>query len=181
YALVMHWGYELPFGPDKPLLKAAWARHFVSGWAINGIHYYQSGTPLFITMTNSLAIFNRQLRPNVVPGVSRSTGIPNGDFQPNSSVAINRAAFANPAPFTFVTAAPSYGDVRNFPVLQEDFSLVKNTVVRERVTIETIAQFINATNRHRFASINSNFSNAAFGSIGTSNLGRIITIGLKIK
>lgn len=182
YALVMHWSYEMPFGPGKPLLnKTAWTRHLVSGWVINGIHYYQSGTPLFITMTNTLPIFNRQLRPNAVPDVSPSTGISNGDFQPNSDSAINRAAFATPAAFTFGNAAPSYRNLRNFPVLQEDFSLVKNTVVRERFTVETIAQFINADNRHRFASISTNFSNAAFGTVSTTNLGRIITLGLKVK
>jgi hypothetical protein len=178
----MHWSYELPFGSSKPWLsKSSWSRPLLSGWVLNGIHYYQSGTPLFVTMTNSLPIFNSRLRPNVVSGVAPSTGISNGDFQPNSNLAINPAAFANPAPFTFGNSAASYGNLRNFPVLQEDFSVVKNTLVRGRFTIETIGQLINAFNRHRFASINTNFSNATFGSVSTTNLGRIITLGLKIK
>ena len=173
YALVMHWSYEIP--------SAKFARTLTSGWVINGIHYYQSGTPLYVTMTNNLPIFNSRLRPNAVSGVDLSSGISNGNFQPNTDSAINKAAFSTPAPFTFGNAAPSYNGLRNFPVLQEDFSLLKNTKIGDKVTLETIGQFINALNRHRFASINTNFSNSTFGTVTATNLGRIITVGMKLR
>jgi hypothetical protein len=101
--------------------------------------------------------------------------------EPNTDRAIHRAAFSNPASFRFGTAAPSYAGLRNFPVLQEDFSAIKNTQFGERYTMEFIAQFINAANRHRFADINTNFSNAAFGSVSGASLPRIVTLGLKLK
>lgn len=132
-------------------------------------------------MSNTLPIFNRQLLPSVVTNGMLSTRIPNGGFQPNCDRAINRAAFTNPAPFSFGNAAPSCGSLRNFPVLQDDFSLIKNTVFREKRTLEFIGRFINATNRRRFAGINSNFSNATFGNVSGASLGRIISLGLKLK
>ena len=182
HALVMQYSYELPFGAGKRFLNGTgFAKYFVSGWIVNGIHRYQSGAPLFITMNNTLPIFNRLLHPNLVAGVEPSTGIANNKFQPNSDRAINKAAFAAPAAFTFGNAATSYASLRNFPVLQEDFSLLKDTTVGERVTVQVIAQVINASNRHRFADINTNFSNATFGSSIGTNLGRIITLGLKLK
>jgi hypothetical protein len=182
HALVMSWGYELPFGAGKRLLNGpGFAKHLAGGWVLNGIHRYQSGVPLFITMTNSLPLFNRQLRPNIVAGASPSTGISNDNFDPNVDRAINRAAFIAPPAFTFGTAAPSYGGLRNFPVVQEDFSLVKDTTIREKTTVQLTVQVINALNRHRFADINSNFSSSTFGSSSGTNLGRIITLGLKLK
>jgi hypothetical protein len=171
HAFVAYWTYDLPFGRGK-----RWG-----GWQISGIHRYQSGVPLSILTTNTLPIFNRALRPNVNPGVERSTGIALGDFQPGTDRRINPAAFSIPGPFTFGNAAASYSDVRNFPTLNEDFSLVKNTRITERFSFDFTAQFINAFNRHRFADINVNANTPLFGQATGSSLGRIVTLGLKVR
>lgn len=182
HALVMQYSYELPFGPGKRLLKGTGvAKYFVGGWVFNGIQRYQSGVPLFVTMTNSLPVFNRQLRPNIVAGANPSTGISNGKFDPSVDRVVNRAAYVAPPAFTFGTAAPSYAALRNFPVVQEDFSLLKDTVIGEKTTIQFTAQVINAANRHRFADINSSFSSSTLGMSSGTNLGRIVTLGLKLK
>ena len=177
----MNYTYELPFGPGKPFAGGKRYARLAGGWILNGIHRYQSGSPLYVNMSNSLPIFNRALRPDVVAGVERASGISNNTFDHNSDRHINAAAFRTPAPFTFGNAAPGYNDLRNFNILAEDFSIIKNTAVHERVSIETTAQFINAFNRHRFTDINANFSNTTFGTAAGSSLGRIITLNLKVK
>ncbi|MBK9170284.1 MAG: TonB-dependent receptor [Bryobacterales bacterium] len=181
HAFVVQYSYELPFGPGKPLANTGVARHLLGGWILNAIHRYQCGVPLPILMNNSLPLFNRVLRPDIVSGTNLATGIAVGDFEPNSDRRINPEAFRNPAPFTFGSAGPAYHDLRQFPVLTEDFSILKNTNLTERFSVETSAQFINALNRHRFTDINVNFTNPAFGRASGSNIGRIITLGLKLK
>lgn len=181
HALVLQYTYELPFGPGKRWAATGWKSRVAGGWNINGIHRYQSGTPLFVTVNNTLAAFNRTLRPDVVGGTDRSNDIALGNFQANSDRRINAAAFRAPAAFTFGNAAPSYGDVRNFPVFTEDYSLIKNTQITESTTLEFTAQFINAFNRHRFTDFVTNHSTATFGQATGSSLGRIITLGMKFK
>lgn len=182
HSLVIQYSYELPFGSGKQWMSGnSAARYFVSGWNINGIHRYQSGTPLFVTVNNTLPIFNRTLRPDAVSGTSRGADISLGDFQANSDRRINSAAFRNPAAFTFGNASASYGDLRNFNVLSEDFSIIKNTQIGERATVEFTAQLINALNRHRFTDFVTNFNNLTFGQATGSSLGRIVTLGLKLK
>lgn len=182
HALVFYYAYELPFGKGKPFLSNGGAADkLLGGWLISGVHRYQTGMPLQIEMNNNLPLFGRNLRPDAVAGSERQTDVRNADFNPGTDTRINRDAFANPAPFSFGNAAPSYGDMRNFPVLSEDFSLIKNTSLTERFELELSAQFINAFNRHRFTGINQNFTNAQFGSITGVSLPRTITLGLRLR
>lgn len=181
HSLVIQYTYELPFGPGKRWLSRGTAGRILGGWNVNGIHRYQTGTPLFISVNNTLPIFTRTLRPSVVPGAERSSGIALGSFQPNRDRRFNPAAFRTPAPFTFGDAAPSYGDVRNFRVFSEDYSLVKNTALTERYQLEFSTQFINALNRHRFTDFVTNLNNPTFGQATGSSLGRIVTLALKLR
>jgi hypothetical protein len=182
HALVLNYSYELPFGPGKRIFRTDnWARYITAGWTLAGIQRYMTGQPLSVFVNNTLPAFNRILRPNAIPGASRSTGISLGDFQPSTDRRISPQAYAFPAPFTFGTAAPTYNDVRNFPYLQEDFSIIKNTQFTERFSVEFLGQIINAFNRHRFSTIDANFSNPQFGRPAASNNGRIITLGLRLR
>lgn len=183
HSMVINYTYELPFGPGKTFANSnAWYSRLIGGWILNGIQRYQSGSPLNVTVNNTLPIFNRTLRPNVVSGVPLGAGISNGDFNANSDRIINQTAFQNPAPFSFGNAGVAYNELRNFSTLGEDFSIIKNTRVNERFQIETSAQFINALNRHRFTDIATNFTvTQSFGQATGSNIGRIITLNLKVK
>src|SRR5262245_10022122 len=109
-------------------------------------------------MANSLPIFNRSLRPDRVAGQRASMGINNGSFEPSRDRAIHLNAFAVPALFKFGTAPPAIQDLRGFPVLNEDFSLIKITPLTERFSLENYVQFINAFNCHRFTGINTTFN-----------------------
>jgi hypothetical protein len=62
-----------------------------------GIHRYQSGYPLQLSMNDLLPVFNRVLRPDLLAGVDPSSGLGNGDFDPGRNDRITNArAFASP-------------------------------------------------------------------------------------
>jgi hypothetical protein len=182
HAFALNFSQDLPFGASKRFLnRRGPVNAIVGGWAVSGILRYQSGFPMPISMTNTLPLFNQRLRPDVVVGQERTTAIDNGDFDPAVDRRINPAAFAAPAPFRFGTSAPTYGDVRTFAVLNEDFSLIKETRVSESVRLETYGQFFNAFNRHRFHTFDSNFSSTSFGRARGVSLPRFVQLGLRIR
>jgi hypothetical protein len=175
------WSYALPFGPDRRMLTHGWLSKVLGDWNVSGVHRYQSGTPLRVTMTNTLPIFNRIQRPDIVSGQGLTTDLSNGDFNPYADRHINGSAFATPRPFTLGNAAPSYGGLRTFAVLGEDFSVIKGIRISERFRLETYGQFFNAFNRHRFAQFETNYSSANFGRAQSVSLPRYIQLGLRVR
>jgi hypothetical protein len=143
HALVAHYTYQLPFNLRKRSTFASnVVSHLVNGWAVSGIHRYQSGFPIMITATNSLAIFNSHLRPNLVAGQDPSSHIANGSLDPTNparSSVFNKAAFSDPIN-SFGNMRPSYSNLRNFPVLSESFSVMKNTRITEHLNWVLYAQ-----------------------------------------
>jgi hypothetical protein len=181
HALVVNYSYELPFGHNRKFLAGSKAGDLLlGGWKFTGIQRYQSGFPLPIKTANGLPIFNRVLRPNVVPGVDRSTHIPANQFKPGSSRIINPAAFSQPAAYTFGNARPQYSDVRTFKILNEDFAIIKDTRLNERLTWTIGANFFNAFNRHRFSSFDTTWSDAAFGQATAVTQPRFIQINTRL-
>jgi hypothetical protein len=178
HAFVAHYIYTLPFGKGSGWRKAA-----LGDWTLSGIHRYQSGYPIQISMNNLLPIFNRVLRPDLIAGANPSSGISNNDFDPGKGNRItNAAAFASPVVggvFRFGSMGPTRGDLRQFPVLQEDFVLTKRLLIREPLRMEFQVQMFNALNRHRFVNFEPNFSSPNFGATRGTNLPRFIQLGTK--
>lgn len=172
-AVTINTVYELPFQFHNRILNGV-----ARGWKLSAVQRYQSGFPFSITTKNTLAIFNRVLRPNILPGVDPSTHISNNSFDPSVNSVFNKAAFSNPVN-TFGTAAPTYGNLRNFPVLSEDLGLVKQTKLAERLVWTFYCQAFNPFNRHRFAGIDTNFSNATFGVPAATSQARIVQFGTR--
>ena len=180
-ALQINYVYDLPFGPGQRLLRDKGVLgKLVQGWSISGIQRYQSGFPLLISMNNSLPIFNNALRPDLVSGVTPDTGISNADFNPAKDRVINLSAFQAPAPFHFGTAPRSLANLRNFPVLNENFSLIRKVAFTERVGMQIYGQVLNAFNRHRFTGIGANFSAATFGAVSGASNPRYVQLGLRL-
>jgi hypothetical protein len=182
HSFAANFNYELPFGPGKNLLNFGGAPGLiVGGWSLSGVFRYQSGMPIPVVMNNLLGIFNNRLRPDLVAGQSRATNIENGRFDPATDRRMNRDGFAAPAPFTMGNAAPTYSDLRTFPVLNEDFALIKSTRITERVGLENYFQFFNAFNRHRFNTFDANWSSNSFGRAGSVSLPRFIQFGMRVR
>lgn len=181
HALVLYYSLPLPFGPNQPMLNHGFASRIAGGWKLSGTQKYQSGTPLGIVTNNTLPIFNSVLRPNINPGVSRSLHISNNDCDPTQDCIFNKAAFSNPAAYSFGNASLTYSDLRNFAVLSENFSLVKDTKISERVSWSLYGQAVNVLNRHRFYAIQTNFANASFGIPSSVSMPRQIQLGTRIR
>lgn len=178
HAFVANYVYTLPFGKGSKLRKT-----IIGDWTISGIHRYQSGYPLQISMNNVLPIFNRVLRPDLLAGANPSSGISNSAFDPGRGDRIvNVAAFASPVVggnFRLGTMAPTVGSLRQYPVLQEDLVVTKRFQVREGMSVELQGQMFNAFNRHRFVNFEPNFSSPSFGTARGTNLPRFVQLGAK--
>jgi hypothetical protein len=181
HSFLATYSYTLPIGRGTGRLSSGFLGKLLEAWTVSGVHRYQTGFPIRVTMTNTLPIFNRMQRPDIVAGQDPLTPIPNGDFNPYTDRHINAAAFATPAAYRFGTAPPSEGSLRTFGVAGEDFSVTKATRITERFQLETYGQFFNAFNRHRFAQFESNFSSSNFGRAQSVSLPRYIQLGLRLR
>jgi hypothetical protein len=129
--------YDLPSW--RALKKAG------SGWQLNWVASVQSGRPIPIanaTDTSGRFYFNQ--RPNIVLGVNPI--LPN--WTPTTGY-LNPDAFVQPASGTFGDLGrnsiygPGYANL--------DFSISKNTLLTERVSLQLRAEFFNILNHPNFA------------------------------
>jgi hypothetical protein len=203
--LTLSYQYELPFGKGK---QGA-ASKVLGGWMIAGLHQYTSGAPqMIVTGSSTLAPYfgpnGFLMRPNVVPGVEkRSQAYLNGTWDPNGAneagSVFNINAWNNPqlnpsTKYSFGNAPRTDGDVRRFPFLSEDISIIKRTNITERVNVEFRADFLNIFNRtifgfdqggDQYGSVLQgtaiDWGIGGFGHVtGQSNFPREIQFGLKI-
>lgn len=161
-AFALSYVYALPFTAKGVLGR------IVGGWTFTGIQQYSVGTPIVLSATNTLPIFNQAQRPNVVSGVPLMNDLSN--FDPNNPAAnryINLGAFSVAAPYTFGTAARSYTSLRNPNFLNESFGLIKRMALTEKVALTFRAEFFNVFNRVVFGSPSSNVSASNFGVISS--------------
>jgi hypothetical protein len=164
------YSYDLPFGPGKALFKdmGRLGRALVGGWQIAGIQSYTSGTPVAISTSSAIPTVGA-VWANVVPGVSEKL-TSCGDYRPGSSLFLNPAAFAAPAPYTLGTAN-ILPNVRGCPSLNEDFTLTKSIAIRESISVKFGVDLFNAFNRHEWTGLASNVNNpVTFGTFsGATN------------
>ena len=128
-------------------------------WVIGAVLRYGSGLPIMSPLaTNGLAqtlfrnngaigttggtFFNR------VPGVPLFTQNLNCHcFDPNTTFVLNPAAWANPLPGQWGTAAAYYNDYRYQRRPDESMSLGREFRIKERATLQIRAEFTNIFNR----------------------------------
>jgi len=208
--LTLSYQYELPFGQGKKFANSGGVVNKVlGGWMVAGLHQYTSGAPqTIVTGSSTLAPYfgpnGFLMRPNVIPGVNkRSQAYLNGTWDPNAAneagSVFNINAWNNPqlnpsTKYSFGNAPRTDGDVRRFPFLSEDISIIKRTNITERVNLEFRADFLNIFNRtvfgfdqggDQYGSILQgtaiDWGIGGFGHVtGQSNFPREIQFGLKI-
>jgi hypothetical protein len=180
--LTVTYDYELPIGYEKKWLNHGIAATVFGGWALSGIHHYQSGTALFETsIGNNLHIFNHELRANYVPGVSEKATW-SGKFNPHTDHYLNAAAFSAPPPNTFGNVSRDLPQ-RAFAYLDEDFNARKDFHIYKSSALQFRTDFFNAFNRTSFGTIftNTNPLDPNFGSIpAQGNQPRTIQLSLKL-
>ena len=181
--MIISWSYELPVGAGKKFLGSAHGplNLLVGGWQANAIQRYNSGPPISVSGGGPIPLFNGGNRPDRVSGAPVRTNAARSNFDPARDLYLNVAAFAQPAPFTFGNAPPALGDVRNFGLFNEDFSVLKDFQIHERHKLQFRAEFFNIFNRVVFGGPSTNLNSpASFGRIsGQSNSPRYSQLGLK--
>jgi hypothetical protein len=119
-------------------------------WQIGTLLRYTSGLPIPSPQsTNSLATYLFQgTNFNRVPGVAPLTQDLNCHcFDPTTTFVLNPAAWSNPAPGQWGTAAAYYSDYRYQRRPVESLSLARVFRIKERASLQLRAEFTNVFNR----------------------------------
>ncbi|HEV2986251.1 MAG TPA: carboxypeptidase regulatory-like domain-containing protein [Vicinamibacterales bacterium] len=168
------WGYELPFGPGKPMLSNGGAMAYVfGGWQVQGIVRLGSGFPLTATSTNvcQCGSFVPQRVNLVSPG---SFGIIDAStvthwFDPT--------AYSVPALGTQGNAGRN--TIRGPSTQQVNLSLSKRFPLN-KARLEFRAEVFNLLNHDNFGNPDTNISNGTVGTITTADDGRNLQLGLRV-
>jgi hypothetical protein len=142
---------------------------------------WDNGFPIRVLAPNNSNSFGGgvNMRPN-------ATGIPaklDGGIQfRDGADYFNRAAFSQPAAFTFGNVSRNLPDVRNPGVNNWDLLLEKRFAFTEKAGLDIRAEFFNAANRVQFAGPGVNLVSADFGRIFLRqiNTARQVQIGARL-
>ena len=155
HVLKLTWIYELPFGRGRRWLASGGPLdRLVSGWQVTAIQNYFSGDPLVITSSFAPGFFSfAGLRADVIPGVPQTVSSQGLDTV-NGTQYLNPDAFATPPLSPGNGFALRFGNAPGFlpktrgPVhTNEDFGIIKNTRLTERVAVQFRADMFNVFNR----------------------------------
>ena len=168
---------ELPFGPGKRFFSTTsrWRAALAGGWQINGITSYRKGLPLTISAT----IPGGGNRPN---STGKSAAIPSSRSRGDAIAQwFDTSAFLLPPSFSLGNVGRTVPDVRGPSLVNQDLSLIKNTRIREKLSLQLRFEYFNVFNRPQFALPNTALGSGAFGRIdATSLLPRVGQVAAKI-
>ncbi|MBI3207601.1 MAG: TonB-dependent receptor [Candidatus Solibacter usitatus] len=162
------YSYDLPFGKGR----------LRGGWQTHGIMTFQSGRPFTVALPQeednsntgfSNLGFGSNDRPNVIGNPNQGGASPGRWF--------NTAAFAKPAFGTFGNAGRNI--LQGPGLATVNFSVVKDTAITERATVQFRAELFNLFDRANFDLPNLYFGTPAFGSVQSAQGPRRGQFGLK--
>ncbi len=184
FLLVIAPTYTVP-KPDIGFLKNKFIAAVISDWQVGAVLRYGSGLPILApTANNSLSTsLFRGTYENRVPGVPLFTQDLNCHcFDPSKTFVLNPAAWTEPGPLQFGTAAAYYSDYRYARHPVENVSLGRLFRIKERYSIQVRAEFTNIFNRTYIpnpsatSSVATQLVNPTTGQT-TSGFGQINTVG----
>jgi len=165
--------YELPFGRGRRWVGPAnpFVSRMIGGWQVQGIYTAQSGPPLGF----GNAIFFGDLKALEIPvgqrTVERWFDVDAG-FEKNTARQLGSNLRTFNSRFTGLR-----GDGGN----NWDLSVIKNTSLKEGMTLQFRAEAINALNHAQFLAPNTTPTSTAFGQVtGEWTWPRVIQFGLKV-
>ncbi len=186
--LKVTWIYELPFGRGKKWLSSSGPLdRLFSGWQLTAIQNYSSGEPLQLVTEFGTGLSTPGVRPDVLLGIPQTLPLKGLDVA-NGTPYLNPAAFADP-PLSDINSfalrlgtAPRFlPHARGLAGLSEDFGIVKNTMISERVRFQLRADMFNAFNRTGRGSPDTDLDSGTFGFIfGPSHGPRVIQLALRL-
>ena len=177
HRFVINGVFALPVGAGRRFHPAGATGVILGGWELSGIASFQSGGPLAITSaSNTNFSQGGGQRPNLN---GQELRLPAGEQ--SISRWFNTDGFAAPPAFAFGTAPRTLGSIRSDGIANVDFSVVKNTKLTERATLQFRSEFFNLLNTPRFAPPNTSFGNPSFGQVtNQANQPRVIQFALKL-
>jgi len=170
HRLTLSYSYDLPLKSKNILLR---------GWQTNGVWTFQTGLPFSVTLQPGTDNSNTGIpnigfavvdRPNVVADPNLRSGTPEHWF--------NTSAFALPSYGTFgnagrnILSGPGSSSV--------NVSAIKNTVVKEGLTVQFRAEIFNLLDRANFDLPQAYLGSLAFGRVLTASTPRRFQFGLKL-
>ena len=176
--------YDLPFGKGKavganmhPVLNAV-----LGNWNVSAVHRYQSGVPIAVSGCSQTLAGGGLARCSFVAGQPLVN--PSWDAKDPLSPYLNRAAFAQPANFTFGDVPTRIAQLYQPSQLGEDVAASKNFPFghSEKNLIEFRASAFNVANRHLLGSLNTAINNSNFGTFSNpqSNLPRNLQFSVRV-
>ena len=165
--------YELPFGRGG----SGGLNKVIGGWQINSITVMQTGLPLIVRGAN-----NKQANRPSSTGASAKLSNPTAERWFDTSV------FVNPPLYTFGNIGRVLPDVRSPGTFNWDLSLIKDTLIGERVNVQFRVESFNFLNSVNLRSPNTRFAagadglnrSATFGTITAARDARVVQFGLKV-
>jgi len=196
HRLALSYSYDLPFGNPTGVLNK-----LVTGWNVSGNTIVQDGTPLTFTDTAGGTAYYGAANPGSAEGGSSTVqlcpgitygGIPtSGDVKSRLGGAsggsgfVNKSAFCNPIVISSDGATlfgnAGLGIVQGPGQVNFDVSIIKNTHLTERQTLQFRTEFFNIANHAVFGNPGVARNNAnLFGVINTTvGNPRLIQFALK--
>jgi hypothetical protein len=162
----MSYLYKMPFRFTNAFLNAV-----LAGWENSGIVTFQTGFPFTVLVGGDIANIGasgNNTRANVV-----------GDWRPAQQTIdtwFNRAAFAQPAAFTYGTTGRNILDGPGQSAF--DMTLNKSFRLDERQSLQFRVEFFNTFNHPVYGMPNATVGNAAMGTIRSAS-NREMQVALK--
>lgn len=165
------WVDNIPLGQGHLVSGGALGDAILGHWQWTGIYNWETGMPLGVTGTAcqdpGILTF---CMVNLNPGFSGSPLIaPIGSGNAHTGVYLNKAAFADPAPFAFGNEPRSAPYGLRAPTNWEiDTTLRRTFPIREQLNFQFSADFFNLINHVIFAAPATNIDSATFGTVTTT-------------
>jgi hypothetical protein len=194
--LSIGYGVGLPFGKGKRFLGGASGigNAIVSGWRVNGITSFRSGPPLGMVQIRAGTALSQLgggggywgaeglfMRPDEVAGCNKSA--PGSRQYRVDHGWFNTACYAA-VPFTdvrFGNAARVDPGVRLDATNNWDFSIAKDTPIKEGLNLRFTSEFYNTFNHARFGGPGNTVGDPLFGLVtAQANQPRAIQFGLRL-
>jgi len=170
HRLTFAYVYDLPLRSRNPLLR---------GWQTNGAWAFQTGRPFTVTLLPGVDNSNTGVpsigfgvvnRPNVTGAARLSASTPDRWF--------NTGAFSMPQYGTFGNAGRNILDGPAFSSI--NVSAIKNTPLREGLTLQVRIEIFNLLDSANFALPNVYFGSPGFGRLFSAGTPRRLQLGLKL-
>jgi hypothetical protein len=164
--------YELPFFKG---------RRFLGGWRISGIQVYNSGTPVGVSRTNSLPLFNGGTRPFITTYDNWRAPIAGDKFDPAVDRFLDRSVFPATQPsILWGNETRVNPKMRSLPTYNENVSFAKTFRIREAFRADFRWEAFNIFNRHVFGVGSTSLDGNTFGQVTSASGTREMQVALKI-